>query len=259
MRINKYLAQQGHATRRGADTLVQQGKVYLNGARAQLGAMVQQGDTVEVRNAPVRTYTYIAYHKPVGVITHSPQQGERDVRMTSGLQGVFPVGRLDKASSGLLLLTNDGRVTDRLLNPSAAHEKEYEVVVREKIPPFAPKAWERGVDIGGYTTKPARVRVLGDNRFRIVLTEGKKHQVRRMCEALHLTVVSLLRVRINNVTLGTLKPGEHKVLAGRTLEQFLQSIKLTDAAAPQTVQKSTPPRPESRPKTRLAQSKTRAT
>lgn len=229
IRINKYLALQGHSTRRGADALIENGKVYINGTRAQLGSQVQKDDRVEVRNAPAKKYIYIAYNKPVGVITHSPQKGERDVVTAIGLKNVFPVGRLDKASSGLLIVTNDGRVTDRLLNPNAAHEKEYEVVVREKIPPFAQKVWGRGVDIGGYTTKPAAVRVVTDHKFRITLTEGKKHQVRRMCEALHLTVVSLTRVRINTIKLGTLRPGEHTVLAGRVLEQFLQSIDLTDS------------------------------
>lgn len=254
MRINKYLAHQGHSTRRGADALVQSGKVFINGARAQLGSIVQQNDTVEVRNAPARTYMYVAYHKPKGIETEQvPAQTPRE------LTGLFYVGRLDKASTGLLLLTNDGRITDRLLNPKYPHEKEYEVRVRERIPAFAPKAWERGVDIDGYTTKPAKVRVIGDHVFRIVLTEGKKHQVRRMCEALHLTVESLTRVRIMNIKLGSLKAGAHRTLTALEQETLLKTLGLMGAAAPQTSQKSTPPAPAPRPKTRSSQSKTRAT
>lgn len=253
MRINKYLAHKGYSTRRGADALIQSGKVFINGARAQLGATVEHNDVVEVRNAPTRTYTYVAYHKPKGIETENIHDNS-----SRELSGLFYVGRLDKASTGLLLLTNDGRITDRLLNPKHPHEKEYEVRVRERIPAFAPKAWERGVDIGGYTTKPAKVRVIGDHVFRIILTEGKKHQVRRMCESLHLTVESLARVRIMNIKLGTLRVGAHRVLSDVEQKTLLQTLGLMDAVAPQTSQKSTPPIPARRPKTRSSQSKTRA-
>lgn len=242
MRINKYLAHKGVATRRGADTLIQQGKVFINGTRALLGSIVQKTDTITTTQTLAPSYRYVLYHKPVGVITHSPQKGERDVRTDSGLEQLFPIGRLDKASSGLLILTNDGRVTDRLLNPVHLHEKEYEVTVRERIPSYAPKAWERGVDIGGYTTKPAEVTIINDHTFRIVLSEGKKHQVRRMCESVHLTVQSLKRIRIMNLSIGSLRPGSHKTLSPAEQKKFLGLLGLDTEIS----KSSTPPTARSR-------------
>lgn len=259
MRINKYLAHKGVSTRRGADALIESGKVRINNRRAVLGDVVHETDTVVVSQKNAPAYEYVLYHKPVEVITHSPSRGEKDVRLASGLSHLFPIGRLDKASSGLIILTNDGRITDRVLNPMHEHEKEYEVTVREVLPSFAKKAWERGVDIGGYTTKPARVRIINEHQFSIVLSEGKKHQVRRMCEALHLTVQKLKRTRIMHFTLALLKPGAHRPLHAKERAQFLHTLGLpdnaTDAVAPQTMQKSMPTCPVSRPKKSLPRAK----
>ena len=125
MRINKYLAHKGYATRAGADKLIADKKVYVNGELAVIGAKVEEDDIVEVRdNRKPKEYIYLAYHKPVGIITHSPQKGERDIKSSIPLDSVFPVGRLDKDSSGLLILTNDGRITDRVLNPERGQDKE---------------------------------------------------------------------------------------------------------------------------------------
>ena len=225
MRINAYLAHKKYATRRGADELIAAGKVSINGRRARLGDKVAEGDTVQV-NAWKKSYRYFAYHKPRGVITHSPQAGETDIASVSGLTGVFPIGRLDKDSSGLIILTDDGRLTNALLNPRHEHEKEYEVLVMEALPGFFKKHMQSGVKIEGYRTKPARVRTLGAKKFSIILTEGKKHQIRRMCSACGLTTTALKRVRIMNIRLGPLKVGTFRAIEGKELEEMLKRVGL---------------------------------
>lgn len=225
MRLNKYLALKGFSTRRGADTLIEKGLVFINGKKAVLGDKVTETDAVDVR-APEKKYVYFAYHKPENVITHSPQFGEKDIATTSGLKHVFPIGRLDKRSSGLILLTNDARVTDRLLNPRYAHEKEYVVTTAEKLPSNLKKRMEGGVNIEGYKTKPCKVEVLGEKKFRITLTEGKKHQIRRMCAALGLAAHDLKRTRIMHIALGNLPVGSYRVLEGQELKTLLEDLNL---------------------------------
>lgn len=230
IRINKYLALHGYDTRRGADELIKRGIVLVNGTVARPGEYVQEGDTVTVKQRQQKAYTYIAYHKPVGVITHSPQEGEVDIKQKGKLSGipddVFPLGRLDKASSGLIILTNDGRITDRLLHPDYEHEKEYVVRTKKTIGPSFKRILEKGVDIEGYTTRPCSVDIIGEDRFVIRLSEGKKHQIRRMVVALKNDVISLMRTRIMNIKIGTLKPGAHRVIDGKEKEIFLTSLGL---------------------------------
>ncbi len=223
MRINKYLAYKNLCTRREADALIKDGKVLINGVPAKLGDKVQEKDDVQVRFR-VKTYRYYAYHKPRGVITHSAQEGEKEIADVSPVKGVFPVGRLDKDSSGLIILTDDGRITDKLLNPDYVHEKEYIVTTKEALKSNFNERMEHGVDIEGYTTKECRVNVLGEKRFSIVLTEGKKHQIRRMCAALGYVVATLERVRIMNIHLSGLKPGAHRSITAAELRTFLTSL-----------------------------------
>lgn len=227
MRINKYLAHKGYATRAGADTLIKAGKVLLNGRQAVLGEKVQETDSVEVVKALKKTgYTYLACHKPKGVISHSPQKGETEARELTKVRGVFPVGRLDKDSHGLLILTNDGRITERLLNPAYTHEKEYEVRTKEKLPARFKEKMERGVLIEGYTTKECRIEIFSERGFKITLTEGKKHQIRRMCAALGLVVESLKRTRVMNILLGHTPEGTCRKIEGEELKTFLRSLDL---------------------------------
>jgi 23S rRNA pseudouridine2604 synthase len=231
MRINKYLAHKGVATRRGVDELIDKGVVRINGRVAVRGDKVEKGDEVEVSaKRKVANLQYFAYHKPVGVITHSPQRGEEDIKKNiagdPALSDIFPVGRLDKASSGLLILTNDGRVTDRLLNPEYEHDKEYKVETARPLRDSFAKYMERGVDIGDYVTKPAQVKPVGPTSFTITLTEGKKHQIRRMVSALHNDVASLMRTRILNIRLGDLAPGDARPILGEELAKFLKSLGL---------------------------------
>lgn len=225
MRINKYLAHKNLCTRRAADELIKGGKVLINGKVAALGDKVAQTDDVQVRfRAP--KYRYIAYHKPRGIITHSPGPGEKDIVAEVPVKGVYPIGRLDKDSSGLIILTDDGRITDKLLNPEYVHEKEYVVTTREILPNNIKGRLERGVNIEGYDTKPAKVRVLSQKKFSIILTEGKKHQIRRMCAAIGLTVAGLQRVRIMNIHLSGMKEGQHRAISGQELALFLRSLGL---------------------------------
>ncbi len=230
MRINKYLAKEGVATRRGADELVAKGKVLINGRVALLGEKVNKGEKVELRGRTTqKKYFYYAYNKPVGVITHSPQLGEKDIKQSVPLD-VFPVGRLDKDSSGLIILTNDGRVTDRLLNPLYNHEKEYQVRTSEPLREAFKKTMEAGVDIEGYVTKHCVVRKTGPKSFNITLTEGKKHQIRRMVAALHNTIIDLERTRILNVRLDNLKSGAWRPIEGKELDTFLSEVGLNKHA-----------------------------
>jgi 23S rRNA pseudouridine2604 synthase len=225
MRINKYLAKQNITTRRGADELIEKKKVFINGKLALLGSKVNENDNVEVKHSGIRTdYVYYAYHKPVGVTTHSPQVGEQDVLQASGLTDVFPIGRLDKNSHGLMILTNDGRLTDKLLNPENDHTKEYIVSVTNNLRPSFKETMENGIDLGDYTTKPCKVKIIGDKTFSITLTEGKKHQIRRMCEAMHNDVKNLERVRIMNIKLGKIAPNSYRKIEGEELEALKKAL-----------------------------------
>lgn len=226
MRINKYIARAGLATRREADTLVEKGLVTINGVKAVLGTKVMsEQDEVSIeQRGKAKQYLYYAYHKPAGVVTHSPQVGELDIVKSSGLKGVFPIGRLDKDTHGLIILTNDGRITEKLLSPDSGHEKEYSVMVVNQLRPSFKENMEKGVNIGDYVTKPCRVKVTGDRTFKITLTEGKHHQIRRMCEAMHNDVKYLERVRIMNIRLGKLAPNGHRKIEGEELEEFLSQL-----------------------------------
>jgi 23S rRNA pseudouridine2604 synthase len=212
MRINKYLADKKISTRRGADELIKQKKVFINGKLAVLGDQVEETDKVEVKGIEKKEYKYYAYNKPIGIETDSPRED------------LFPLGRLDKASHGLLILTNDGRITDALLNPKYVHEKEYLVKTKEKLRSNFKQKMEAGVNIEGYKTKKCTVQVLNDNTFRITLTEGKKHQIRRMCSALFQEVADLKRERIMNIKLGNLGLNSLREIRGQELTTFLNQV-----------------------------------
>ncbi|HVV39278.1 MAG TPA: pseudouridine synthase [Candidatus Paceibacterota bacterium] len=223
VRINKYLADRNYCTRREADTYIEQGLVLINDQKAALGSKVEEGDRVQVLFKQ-KSRHYYAYNKPRGIITHSPQEGEKDILESIPLKGVFPIGRLDKDSEGLIILTDDGRITDKLLNPEYEHEKEYVVTTKEKLVSGFQHKMERGVDIEEYVTKPAQIKILSDHSFSIVLTEGKKHQIRRMCAAVGNTVDTLKRTRVMNIKLGTLKAGEYREITGAELQEFLKIL-----------------------------------
>ncbi len=226
IRINKYLATQGVSTRRDADKLIEAGKVTINGRRAILGDKVVEGDKVEVVKKIKNNFVYYAYNKPRGVITHSPQKGEKDILTSVALKGVFPIGRLDKDSEGLIILTNDGRVTDRLLNPKYDHEKEYFVKTRTLVKDSHLKTMEKGMNLEGITTSPCKTKFIDDRGFYITISEGQKHQIRRMCDALTLPIDTLERIRVMNIKLGNLKSNAYRKIDGEELETFLKSLGL---------------------------------
>lgn len=229
IRINRYLAKTGLATRRDADRLIKEGAVLMNGKRAILGDQVHEKDRVELmaqRKHPHADHVYIAYYKPRGIITHSPRKGEKSIRDISGLPETFPVGRLDKDSEGLIILTNDGRITERLLHPRFVHEKEYEVTVRENIKPAIQKILERGVVSAGEKLSAKQATISSSRTFKIILTEGKKHQIRRMLAAVGLTVEDLKRTRIMNIKLGALTAGKSRIISGKERNVFLENLGL---------------------------------
>ncbi|KKP80371.1 MAG: hypothetical protein A2271_04820 [Candidatus Moranbacteria bacterium RIFOXYA12_FULL_35_19] len=228
MRINKYLAKKNICSRREADELIKFGKVKINNKKAVLGDKVLENDEVSVSNKNQKKLFYFAYNKPVGIITHSPQGNERSIEDIIKIpQKVYPIGRLDKDSWGLILLTNDGRITDKVLNPEKKHEKEYAVRVNKIMSESFQNKMARGVMLDdGYKTKPCQVQKINEAMFSIILTEGKKRQIRRMCTALGYAVVDLKRVRVMSIKIGSLKPGEFREIKGAELEHFLKELDL---------------------------------
>ena len=216
MRINKYLALKKISTRRGADELVKNNKVFINGKLAILGCRVGEKDIVKVKGEKKKDYVYYAYNKPIGIEITSPKKG------------FFPLGRLDKASHGLLIVTNDGRITDKLLNPKYVHEKEYVVKTSNKLRSNFKQKMEAGVNIEGkgkyLKTKKCKVQIINDFTFKITLTEGKKHQIRRMCSVLFQEIADLKRERIMNIILGDLKPNALREIKGKELADFLKRV-----------------------------------
>lgn len=226
IRINKYLAYRQYGTRREADTLIEKGKVFINGRKAVLGDMVGAKDLVEVKRAG-KTYVYMAYYKPRGIATHASNEQEADIQgAIHRLQrkDLFPVGRLDKDSEGLILLTNDGRITEPLLSPESGHEREYVVRTDKEIKERDIRKLAKGVNIEGYVTKPAKAKKRSEKTLEIVLTEGKKHQIRRMLAALGYRTMSLKRIRIMNIVLGNLKKDTARTLTKTETKRFLVSL-----------------------------------
>lgn len=233
VRLNRYLAEKGIATRRGADELIEKGLVMINGVVAKLGDKVASPEDKVVVSEKVLAkmahgYRYIAYYKPRGISTDVQSEGESIKSiLPPALRGLFPLGRLDKDSEGLVILTNDGRLTDRILSPEHVHEKEYMVKVNKTVSDTFIRHMIRGVMIEGYKTKPAKARRGGETLFRITLTEGKRHQIRRMCAREGYEVTELKRVRVMNIQLGTLKPGEYRDISKEELTKLFTTIGLT--------------------------------
>jgi len=233
IRINKFLAMHNYATRTGADLLIKKGLVTINGKRAVLGDKVEKSDRVIVSSkTPQNQYVYYAYNKPTGISTNK-DPGSKDILSAIKFPTqVFPIGRLDKDSHGLIIMTNDGRVTDRLLSPKYVHEKEYVVKVEEGITEKFINSIQNGVKFDRFVSAKCSAWPFIKNgkeskdTFHIILTEGKKRQIRRMCEALYRTVIDLRRIRIMNIELGKTPIGEFREIKGAELDTFLKSLKL---------------------------------
>lgn len=216
-----------YATRTGADELIKKGLVTINGRKAMLGDQIMQGDEVIVSSkGKENKYVYYAYNKAMGISTNPDPKSKDILKVTKFPVKVFPIGRLDKDSHGLIIMTNDGRVTDRLLSPKYVHEKEYVVRVE---PAFSDKFMQllsNGVKFDGFLSKKCKVWRKNKDTFHIILTEGKKRQIRRMCEALHHKVIDLRRIRIMNIELGKIPFGEFEEIKGKELGTLLKSLKL---------------------------------
>lgn len=227
IRINKYLALKKICSRREADVFIKQKKVKINNRVAVLGDKVKENDNVSFDNLE-KELIYLAFNKPKGIITHSPQGEEEEIKDIIRIpEKVFPLGRLDKDSHGLIILTNDGRITDKVLNPDYEHEKEYIVKTDKPITSQFLKRMIGGVKLDdGYITKECKVEKIVKNSFSIILTEGKKRQIRRMCAILSIGVLDLKRVRILNINIGDLKLGEARKIKGKELQEFLSTIKI---------------------------------
>jgi len=227
IRINRYLALKNYATRTGADELIKKGLVMINGKKAHLGDQVNEGDKVEVSSkAPKKEYVYYAYNKPIGISTN-PEPKTKDILQVAKFPTkVFPVGRLDKDSHGLILMTNDGRVTDRLLSPKYVHDKEYVVRVTPAFNDAFINKMGNGVHFDGFVSKKCKVWRKNKDTFHIVLTEGKKRQIRRMAEALHHEVIDLKRIRIMNIDLGKIPLGAFQEIIGKERDELLKLLGL---------------------------------
>lgn len=230
MRLQKFLSAAGVCSRREGETYILQGRVSVNGKTVtELGTKVDpEKDRIAVDGASValqKKLVYIALNKPRGYVTSCRQADDKIVvDLIHVPERIYPVGRLDKDSSGLLLLTNDGRIHHRLSHPSFDHEKEYLVTVSKPIPAGALLKLEKGIPLMGRKTRPARVERLSPRRFRIVLMEGRNRQVRRMVQKVGNRVTDLHRTRISNIRLGSLSPGAWRHLTAAEKEALLKSL-----------------------------------
>ncbi len=225
MRLNKYISETGLCSRREADKLIEEGRVTINGTRALLGTQVTDRDEVMVNGRAVgrkKPAIYIALHKPVGITcTTALDDKDNIVDFIGHPERIFPIGRLDKDSEGLILLTNNGDIVNEILRSEHNHEKEYHVTVDKPVAEEFMHAMGNGVRVLGRITKKCRVERLNKRTFRIVLTQGMNRQIRRMCETFGYEVERLQRVRIVNIKLGGLKAGQWRNLTAAELQGLL--------------------------------------
>ena len=229
MRLNKFLGETGVCSRREADAWIEAGRVQVNGVTAVLGTQVEDGDEVLLDGEPVVARperVYLALNKPVGVeCTTDRDVPDNIVDFVGHRERVFPIGRLDKDSEGLILLTNDGDIVNRVLRAEHEHEKEYIVSVDRPLTPEFLESVASGVPILDTVTNPCKVRQIGRNTFRIVLTQGLNRQIRRMCEHFDYTVRRLQRVRIMHIHLGDLPVGRWRNLTAAEVRPLLPTAR----------------------------------
>ena len=225
MRLNKYISETGVCSRREADKWIDAGRVTCNGQRAALGTRVAAGDEVRIDGQLIgakKKQIYIALNKPAGITCTTEAHVEDNIiDLVAHAERIFPIGRLDKDSEGLILLTNDGDIVNEILRSENNHEKEYIVRVDRPITDLALKMLGGGVKIMGELTKPCKVSRIDPESFRMILTQGLNRQIRRMCSALGYRAQRLQRVRIMNIHLGTLSPGQWRYLSDAELAGLL--------------------------------------
>lgn len=229
IRINKFLSDAGVCSRREADRYIKEGKVTIDGVVAQIGSKVKKGSVVTFCGKPVQReekLVLIAFNKPVGIVcTTDPREPDNIIDYIGYGMRIYPIGRLDKDSEGLILLTNDGNIVNKILRAEYRHEKEYIVTVNKEIDAEFIKAMSSGVPILGTVTKPCKVKQIDKYTFNIILTQGLNRQIRRMCEYLGYRVTSLKRIRIMNIMLGRLKTGAWRNVTDKELAELLKHMK----------------------------------
>lgn len=238
MRLNKFLSEAGVCSRREADRQIEAGKVLVNGVIATLGTQVAETDEVKFGNKVIQAVTekvVLAFFKPVGVeCTSSTDVKDNIIAYIDYPTRIFPVGRLDKNSEGLILMTNDGDLANGILKARYFHEKEYLVTVNKAITRTFLTRMSEGVEILETITRPCTVEGVDDRTFRIILTQGLNRQIRRMCEELDYEVVKLRRIRVSNIMLGNLKKGEWRHLTEEELFALRENIASNDDTAYRT-------------------------
>src|SRR5690554_6190040 len=238
-RLNKYISESGMCSRRDADRYIEQGNVHINGRRAQVGDQVLPGDVVKVNGQVVEPrdeedLVFIALNKPVGVVSTTDSAERNNIQNFVGhKERIFPIGRLDKDSQGLIFLTSNGDLVNKILRAGNKHEKEYIVTVHRPITPDFIKGMASGVPILGTMTKRCKVQQLSTFVFRLTLIEGMNRQIRRMCEHFGYEVRKLERTRIMNVRLGALQVGQWRNLTERELREIMDSIAGSTGLAPE--------------------------
>lgn len=235
IRLNKYISNTGYCSRREADRYIEQGQVNINGCMAQIGDKVYPQQQVIVAGTPIHpkeSFMYIALYKPIGITCTTDRTIENNiVDYLNHTETVFPIGRLDKETSGLILMTNDGDVVNKILRSSFQHEKEYIVQVDKDIKSSFIKKIKMGVNIynpvtNAYqVTNPCTVKQLDTRRFSLILTQGLNRQIRRMCSALDYHVVMLERIRVMHITLATMRIGTWRYLTEEELEILNYALK----------------------------------
>jgi pseudouridine synthase len=231
-RLNKYISESGFCSRRGADKLIEANRVTINGEIPELGTKVKPGDVVKVDGKTIAASAknksdriYIAYNKPIGITCTTESHVWGNIIDAIGhKERIFPIGRLDKPSEGLIFLTSDGDIVNKILRAENAHDKEYIVTVDKPISERFIERMSRGIPILGTITKPCVVKVKSRFVFTIILTQGLNRQIRRMCEYLDYDVKKLKRSRIMSVELGQLKPGQWRDLTADEMNEINQAV-----------------------------------
>ena len=228
VRLNKYISESGFCSRREADKLIQSGLVTIDGVKAEMGTKVTKGQKVRVNGILIskeEELVYIALNKPVGITCTTEHKVKGNiVDFVNHKKRIFPIGRLDKDSQGLILMTNDGDIVNKILRAGNNHEKEYIVTVNKPINDEFVKKMSNGIRILEQVTKKCYVKKEGNNTFRIILTQGLNRQIRRMCESLGYEVVKLKRIRIMNINLSDLKIGKWRELTYNELKGLNELI-----------------------------------
>ena len=228
IRLNKYISDAGHCSRREADRWIEEGRVYIDGRKGTLGDRVLPGMKVTIQGERVKAQSknvYIALNKPVGIVcTTDKREPMNVVDFVDHDRRIYPIGRLDKDSEGLLLMTSDGDIVNRILRAAGRHEKEYQVTVDKPVTAEFLTKMASGVKILGTTTLPCQIKKTGEKAFTIILTQGLNRQIRRMCETLGYRVRSLKRVRIMNIHLGNLKLGQWRNLTPAEMKELMRRL-----------------------------------